>query len=161
MVGFSAGGHLALQGLGRRVARGGGGGGSGGCLGNVRCVLIYPSALDVPPDDATHALATMRETPRWGGEDASAPRRAAQEGDGEGPGEGRARAAFYVVGSTNDKICPPESNADAIVQGLRELGFEVAYQRGKLGPHGFGLLPEWTAPCEAWIRRETAAGSQD
>ena len=61
--------------------------------------------------------------------------------------------AWYVVASTNDRICPADE-IDEIVAELQRRGVRCTYQRQKLGAHGFGVASRWTSPCAEWLRRE-------
>ena len=88
--------------------------------------------------------------------------------------------AWYVVASTNDRVCPA-AETDQLCAELQRLGARCEcaaprpayeqvsaaespnphptltlsrYQRQKLGAHGFGLTPKWTEPCGSWLRRE-------
>lgn len=79
--------------------------------------------------------------------------------------------SFYIVGSTNDRICPVAEHADVVVAELQELlseragagatPAEVQYQKQKLGAHGFGCVDKWTVPCWEWLRKKLEIGYED
>ena len=109
-------------------------------------MLVYPPLADtprlVPALDAVHRAAGWPP--------------ATEEGDGDGE-ERRVPDDFpavYVVASTNDRIVPPETHADPLVDGLRACGVRCTYQRQRLGSHGFGVTRRWTQPCATWLQRE-------
>lgn len=38
-------------------------------------------------------------------------------------------------------------------------GQHTTYDRRKLGAHGFGVTPKWTAPCAAWLQEHLGLAS--
>jgi acetyl esterase/lipase len=57
----------------------------------------------------------------------------------------------FIVHPPGDKAVPIE-NADMYVEALKKNGVKVEYIRQEIGPHGFGLKPEWTGRCIEWLR---------
>ncbi|KAK3238385.1 hypothetical protein CYMTET_51596 [Cymbomonas tetramitiformis] len=125
VLGFSAGAHLAAQ----AVAAG----------TSIRVlVLVYPPVADADNVDTLEAFRANRLAP---------------ESSTDLPCQ-HPLPASYVVASTNDQVCPPQLHADVVVEGLTEVGVRVTYQRQRLGAHGFGCIPKWTAKCTEWLRAE-------
>jgi acetyl esterase/lipase len=56
----------------------------------------------------------------------------------------------FLVHSTDDDVLV--ANSDQYVAALKAAGLEYEYVRGELGGHGFGLQPNWTLLCEAWLK---------
>ena len=59
---------------------------------------------------------------------------------------------LFVVASTADWVCPPESETDPYVDAARQAGVAVEYLKGDWGDHGFGLKRFWTTPCAKWLQ---------
>ena len=134
-------------------------------------VLIYPPKVDSPAQ--LHALCAARRMHGAGrgafpffddgvGVGGGGGEQGGEQGGGEAGGEAGgagggplapALPAWYVVASTNDRICPAE-DIDEICAELRALGARCEYQRQKLGAHGFGVAAKWSVPCGRWLRKE-------
>ena len=153
-------------------------------------VLIYPPVADAPANVSTLEAVRRQcggmpvivsgEEARdgedgaaaRGEEDAPAIATAAGEGatpPGQGGQSSRAGGglvandftSFYVVASTNDRIVPPESHADALVEEMRQAGVRVTYDRRRLGAHGFGVTAKWAVPCLQWLREQLRAAEPE
>ncbi len=144
-VGFSAGGHLAAstcaEALGRIDDTG-----AAACRPDAQ-VLVYPCTD--PTGWADDDMCGF-----WRVDTASAAARSLQEGREKL----RAGDAFacppptFIVGSIDDDLCPVAAECDPYVAAARAAGASMRYMRGAYGPHGFGLQPFWTKPCERWLR---------
>lgn len=60
----------------------------------------------------------------------------------------------FVVASTADSVCPPETETCPYVEAARGAGVEVCYMKGDYGEHGFGLKRVWTRPLAAWLEKK-------
>ena len=121
VLGFSAGAHLAAQAIGAGVSA---------------LMLVYPPLTDADGVDTTTAAREHgrgRASPETHADaDAEEPRlavtgllRLRREFSGAPRRDLGAISALppvYLVGSTNDRICPPENNADKIAEEFRDLG---------------------------------------
>ena len=140
-IGFSAGGHLVSSGSAASVA-------AGRDMGRPDCqALIYPCTN---PD----GYLIDEECGFWRAE-VDTPQ---VKSLAHGREWLRAGAAFvtppptFVVASTGDDVCPPESDTDPYVAAAEAVGCPVRYLKGDFGNHGFGLQRFWAEPCVAWLK---------
>lgn len=147
LLGFSAGAHLAAQVAATPTPR----------LAAV--VLLYPPAYDGPPGQSIDTLKGIRHALRIDngldhGVTLAENATSSVLSQGVVPCSSSLLPPFYIVSSTNDRVCPPIDHADRVVAALHELGARIEYQRQRLGAHGFGVIPKWTKKCAAWLRIE-------
>lgn len=69
----------------------------------------------------------------------------------------RVLPSTLLVASTQDKLLPCVSNADVIVQAMRNCETPVTYIRREFGNHGFALRG-WESDLEDWLRSSTPLG---
>ena len=154
LLGFSAGAHLAAHAIGAGVSA---------------LVLVYPPLTDA---DGIATTAAAREHGRDGASpescddaDADAEERSTSCAPRRDLGAISAFPPVYLVGSTNDRICPPENNADKIAEEFRDLGVSCTCapisrpDRAVISPRDLPALVRgsWNSrmlsPRHAWWRR--------
>ena len=157
ILGFSAGAHLAAQ--------------AAYAAGVCALVLVYPPLTDADGVGTLDAVrAAHQRTPgvhsSTVGASTGMRANAAMDAATATPTAAQDAAptlpACYVVASTVDRVCPPNTHADVLVAELNQLGARtVVYQRQRLGAHGFGCVRKWTAKCAVWLRAELGVPDGD